>query len=357
MITEFDILMLHQATRLAIMGHGTAEPNPMVGCIITDLQGNIVGEGFHEKYGGAHAEINALANAGDKANGGTAYVTLEPCNHTGKTPPCSAALLEANIRRVVIGTKDPHAKSQGGAAYLKQHGIDVDIADDELCKEIISPFAHKIKTGLPWITCKWAQTKDGCIETPPGDAPWISCKESQQLVHEERGCIDAIIVGVGTVITDNPKLTVREATKHRVPIRIVIDPTLRIPLTSAVLNDEAPTLIAHAENANTTRLAGTNLISLPRVDGALNLAPLFKHLVSKYDATNIIIEGGATLFQHVFKQQLANELWVFTSPEMATADIHCNMNHILDSLNATLIDEQKSGKDTVARYLVNSTSY
>ncbi len=354
MITEFDISMLHQASRLATMGHGTAEPNPMVGCIITDVQGNIVGEGFHEKCGEAHAEINALAIAGEKAFGGTAYVSLEPCNHTGKTPPCSRALLEAKLNRVVIGASDPHETASGGADFLRANGIEVEVVEDKICKEIIAPFAHKIKTGLPWITCKWAQTKDGCIETPTGDTPWISCKESQQLVHEERGCIDAIVVGVGTVVADNPQLTVRGATKHRVPLRIVIDPNARTPLASAILNEKAPTLLVHADHADTSKMNGVNLFHLPSVDGVLNLMPLFKHIVSEFDVTNVIVEGGATLFKHIFQQQLANELWVFTSPKLATTTAFCNMNHIVQSLNVMLLDEQISGDDIVSRYAVNN---
>ncbi len=197
----------HQAARLALMGHGRVEPNPMVGCIITTSDGKVVGDGFHEKCGESHAEIHALAMAGKSAIGGTAYVTLEPCNHQGKTPPCSQALLESGIKRVVIGVRDPNEEASGGADFLDEHGIEVEIVDDALCKEIIAPFAHRIKTGLPWITCKWAQSIDGCIETPDSDSPWISCEESQKLVHEERGRVDAIVVGVGTVVADNPTLT------------------------------------------------------------------------------------------------------------------------------------------------------
>ncbi len=353
MSSEFDLSILHQAARLAVMGHGTAEPNPMVGCIITNSDGDIVGEGFHEKYGEAHAEINALAMAGDDAQGSTAYITLEPCNHQGKTPPCSEALLKAGVARVVIGVRDPHEDASGGIDFLRRNSIEVEIAHDEICDELIAPFAYKIKTGLPWVTCKWAQTKDGCIETPRNESNWISCEESQQLVHEERGCVDAIVVGVGTVVADNPTLTVRGAIKHRTPIRVVIDPTLRTPLESNILNEDAPTLLVHAEGAETSAFSDYELLSLPRTNGVLDLALLFRHLVTKYDATNIMVEGGTTLFQHIFNQNLANELWVFTAQHRSNMTPKINMNSLLTTLSTTRIEEEPSGVDTVERYLVN----
>ncbi len=345
--------MLHQATRLAVSGHGTAEPNPMVGCIITDKTGEVVGEGFHETCGEAHAEINALAMAGESAHGGTAYVTLEPCNHHGKTPPCSKALLDAGINRVVIGTSDPHAAASGGAEFLIAKGVEVLVVEDALCKEIIEPFSHRIKTGMPWITCKWAQTIDGNIETPKGESPWISSKESQLLVHEERGCVDAIIVGVGTVVADNPSLTVRDATQYRTPLRIVIDPTLRTPLHANVLNCDAPTLLVHEEGADTSNFASQELLALPLEMGVLALAPLFRHLVTRYDATNVIVEGGAILFQRLFSQQLVNELWVFTAPQTSTFTPAINMNTLIADLPCTLIDEQPCGVDIAKRFAVN----
>ncbi len=352
MHNEFDISLLQQAARLAVNGHGTAEPNPLVGCIITNNKGEIVGDGYHEQFGEAHAEITALKKAGNQAIGGTAYITLEPCNHHGKTPPCSHALLQSNIKRVVIGVRDPHPVASGGAEFLRSNGVDVEIVNNELCNEIIAPFEHRIKTKLPWITCKWAQTIDGCIETPENDSPWISCEESQQLVHEERCCVDAIVVGVGTVIADNPTLTARGVTKHRTPIRVVIDPSLRTPGKAKVLNDDAPTLLAHAQSADISSYATCNLLSLPSQDSVLKLEPLFRHLVENYDATNVLVEGGAKLFQHLFTQQLVNEIWRFTSPNLSNITPAINMNSLIKTLTTTLVDEQPCGEDTVARLIV-----
>ncbi len=352
---QTDIELLHQAARLATRGHGCAEPNPLVGCIITNYEGEIVGEGYHEQYGEAHAEVNALAMAGEKARGGTAYVTLEPCHHQGKTPPCSHALLDAGIIRVVIGANDPHKVASGGAEFLRNNGITVVIVEDKMCINIIAPYTYRTQTGLPWITCKWAQTSDGCIEMPSHESPWISCKESQQLVHEERGCVDAIVVGIGTVVADNPSLTVRNAPKYRTPLRVVIDPTLRISPDAKILNHDAPTLIAYADGANTSNVPSNHLLDLPCNNGILDLASLFRHLATKYDATNIIVEGGATLFQHIFNQNLANELWVFISPKKSGITPKINMNSLLNSLSVSLLDEQPCGTDIVRKYAVNTS--
>jgi len=350
---EKDLNILHQAVPLAVQGHGTAEPNPLVGCIITDKHNVIVGQGFHEQFGENHAEINALTMAGDAARGGTAYVTLEPCNHHGKTPPCTRALIDAGIRRVVIGCSDPNEQASGGVHALEEAGLDIEIIQDELCAEILAPFTHRCKTGLPWVTCKWAQTIDGCIETPVDSSNWISSKESQQLVHKERGCVDAIIVGVGTILADNPSLTVRHDLHFRTPVRVIIDPMLRTPVDAHIFDDRAPTLIAHCEEIDNSHIP-CKTIALPTIGNSLDLEPLLKHLVTNYDATNVLVEGGATTFQHFFQQSHVNELWVFIAPTKSTMTPHINMNSLRDSLQITLIEENHCGIDTVQRYTVIS---
>ena len=348
-------MLLHRAVELAGRGHGCVEPNPMVGCIVLSKDGEIAGEGFHEQCGDSHAEINALNQAGARARGGTAYVTLEPCNHDGRTGPCTQALLEAGIEKVVIGCRDPHPDAAGGATFLSQNGVDVVIEENVVCKDLIAPFVHRLRHGIPWVTCKWAQTSDGYIETPTGEPPWISCDESLQLVHQKRGCIDAIIVGVGTVVADNPSLTVRDAVAHRTPLRIVVDPTLRTPLKAQVLDGAVPTLIAYGKNANPIRLARTRvaLLELPWLDGSLDLRPLFTHLVQEYNATNVIVEGGKTLFGHIFDQNLANELWVFTSPRALGEVPLQNMDALFDALPCHRVDQYTCGDDSVCRYRVN----
>lgn len=354
MISKHDLSLLHSAVRMAIRGHGSAEPNPLVGCIITGSTGTIVGSGYHRHFGKAHAEVNALNQAGVHANGGTAYITLEPCNHHGQTPPCSQALLAAGINRVVIGVQDQHPTAGGGGAFLSESGIKVDVANDSACQDLIAPFAHRVQTGLPWIICKWAQTPEGCIETPTGDSPWISSMRSQSLVHRERGRVDAIVVGVGTVVADNPRLTVRGARKRRTPLRVVIDPTLRTPPNANILDNDAPTLVAHARDADQSRLSSCLKLTLPTQGDALDLAPLFRHLVTEFNATNVIVEGGATLFQHIFDQQLANELWIFTSPNRRDGlDTKYNINDLIKPLTLQCMDSRYRNGDHVTRFRVD----
>ncbi|MBT4584238.1 MAG: bifunctional diaminohydroxyphosphoribosylaminopyrimidine deaminase/5-amino-6-(5-phosphoribosylamino)uracil reductase RibD [Phycisphaerae bacterium] len=345
--------MLH-ARELAVRGHGFVEPNPMVGCVLVNDQNKIVGTGYHEKCGEAHAEINALNAAGPLAKGATAYVTLEPCNHQGKTGPCAQALIDAGISKVVIGCADPNLEAAGGGTYLATNGVEVVYIDDELCKTILAPFLHRIRTGFPWVICKWAQTADGYIETPEGEDPWISCEGSQQLVHEERGRVDAIIVGIGTVVADNPSLTVRNAEAHRTPLRVIVDPTLRLPHNSTVLDGEVPTLIAHGKNVDKTAFTNypVSFLELPEVDGSLDLRPLLTHLVNKYDATNVIVEGGKTLFEHIFNQQLANELWIFTSQRTIGNENLKNMTQLFNAWDCILENKQPCGNDLVCRYHV-----
>ncbi|MBC8202730.1 MAG: bifunctional diaminohydroxyphosphoribosylaminopyrimidine deaminase/5-amino-6-(5-phosphoribosylamino)uracil reductase RibD [Planctomycetes bacterium] len=349
---------LSLACELAVRGHGLVEPNPMVGCVIVDLAGNIVGTGFHKKVGEAHAEINALHEAGSLARGATAYVTLEPCNHVGRTGPCAQALLDAGIAKVVVGHRDPNPEAAGGGTFLAKHGVEVVFEENDQCRNILAPFLHRVQTSLPWVVCKWAQTSDGYIETPEGESPWISGKESLQLVHEKRGCVDAIILGVGTVVADNPSLTVRNAISHRTPLRVVVDPTLRIPLDATVLDGEVPTLIAHGKDAKPLELENRaiSFLELPEINGALDLHPLMKHLVEEYDATNVIVEGGKTTFEHVFNQNLADELWIFTSPRTIGDANLANMSSIFDSLNPSELEKVISGVDSVYRWSVKSNN-
>ncbi|MDP7008418.1 MAG: bifunctional diaminohydroxyphosphoribosylaminopyrimidine deaminase/5-amino-6-(5-phosphoribosylamino)uracil reductase RibD [Phycisphaerales bacterium] len=345
---------LHHACELAARGHGCVEPNPMVGCVIVNPKGIIVGRGYHQKIGDSHAEIHALQEAGAQARGSTVFVTLEPCNHQGKTGPCAPALLNAGVSTVVIGCSDPNPEATGGIAFLKKNGVHVLLADDPKCKKLIAPFVQRVTTGLPWVLCKWAQTADGYIETPIDESPWISSAESRQLVHQERGCVDAIIVGVGTVVADNPSLTVRGSTAHRTPLRVIIDPTLRTPCNANLCDGSIPTLIAHGKGANPNAFPQKNIsfIELPSIENALNLRPLLTHVAKEYDATNVLVEGGKSLFEHLFKQQLANELWIFTSNKTFGDKDLRNMQSTFEHVPCVLEQETSCGGDVVQRYRV-----
>src|SRR5262245_23696665 len=214
---------MRHALALAEKGRGFVEPNPMVGAVVLDPAGQLAGEGWHQKFGGPHAEVFALAAAGDRARGGTLVVTLEPCCHWGKTPPCTDAVLKAGVRRVVAAMADPFPKvAGGGLQILCGAGLEVHVG---LCapeaKRLNAAYLKLLRTGRPWVRLKWAMTLDGKIATRAGDSKWISGDESRRKVHELRGLVDAIIVGRGTVTADDPRLTARPP-GPRVPARVVV---------------------------------------------------------------------------------------------------------------------------------------
>ncbi len=356
-----DTMMLRRAAALAIRGHGGAEPNPLVGCVIEDAGGAVVGEGYHRTCGGPHAEIVALENARDRTDGGCMYVTLEPCSNHGRTPPCTDAIMAAGIKRVVIGTRDAHPDAGGGGKVLEQERIDVVFAGDSVCDDLAAPFLHRIISGLPWVTCKWAQTIDGFISTASGDSQWISGEASRRLVHRERGRVDAVMVGIGTAIQDDPNLTARCPRPRRTPLRVVVDPSLRLPASAKVLDQSAPTIIAHRESCAPSNL-DAEFIALPDLeDGSMDLAPLLRHLASEHDAATVLVEGGCGLMSHLFAQHLVNEAWVFTAPLLlgdaaATSPITGrHVSEISGGIPLRLMDSRRRGGDIVSRYRLAST--
>src|SRR6266566_3686691 len=226
-----DEFWMRWALELAERGRGYVEPNPLVGAVLV-RDGRVVGEGWHRRHGEAHAEVNALAEAGAAARGATLYVTLEPCCHHGKTPPCTDAVLRAGIRRVVAAMADPFPRVAGqGTALLQAAAVAVEVGLGEAeARRLNAPYLKLLTTGRPYVHAKWAMTLDGKIATRTGDSKWISGEMSRRHTHELRGRMDAIIVGIGTVLADNPILTVRPP-GPRVPIRIVLDSRGRLPKT------------------------------------------------------------------------------------------------------------------------------
>ncbi len=319
-----DATCMKRALRLARRGEGYVEPNPMVGCVIVQ-SGRVVGEGWHRRFGGAHAEVEALRQAGAKARGATVYVTLEPCDHEGKTPPCAKALIAAGVKRVVAACIDPNRVSTGGVKRLRAAGIDVEVG---LCepqgRDLIAPFTKRTTTGLPYVIAKWAQTLDGAIATHTGDSQWISGPESRRLVHRWRGRVDAVMVGIGTASADDPQLTARDAPARRVARRVIVDPSLRLPEPCRLLDtlDQAPLTVATTAaairqaraKASRLRERGVELFELKGRcdrDGLLGLEPLMRHLASEHDVTNVLAEGGAGLTAALFRQGLADEAAIF----------------------------------------------
>ena len=253
-----DLSFMTLALELARNGEGFTSPNPMVGAVVVK-DGIIVGTGFHRRVGGAHAEVNALAEAGAQASGATLYVTLEPCHHTGRTPPCTEAILAAGIRRVVMAMEDPNpAVVGGGADVLRRRGL---IVDSGLCleaaRQLNEAFVSFVTTRRPFVTVKCAATLDGSIATRSGDARWVSGPESRQVVHRLRHAVDAILVGVQTVIQDDPRLTTRLSDRPGVdPLRLILDTRLSIPETAQVLHldSDADTVVVVGQGTGRSRI-------------------------------------------------------------------------------------------------------
>lgn len=226
---KHDLFYMDRAIRLARLAEGHTAPNPPVGAVVVK-DGRIIGEGYHKKAGTPHAEINALSQAGDASKGATLYVTLEPCNHYGKTPPCSKAVLAAGISRVVIGFRDPNPKAQGGADFLTENGVTVQTGcRQEECRLLVMPFVKHVLTQMPWVRCKVAMSLDGKIATKTGNSKWITNSQARSFGHKLRARSQAILVGIGTAQADNPELTCRVKTVWaRNPVRVVLDSKLEI---------------------------------------------------------------------------------------------------------------------------------
>lgn len=316
---------MRRAINLAQRGIGFVEPNPAVGAVIVADDGRVVGEGWHELFGGPHAEVMAFAAAQQAARGATLYVTLEPCCHFGKTPPCTRAILAAGIRRVVVGTVDPARHVNGGGiAELRAAGIEVEVgllADQ--ARSLIAPFAKLMTTGLPWIHAKWAMTLDGKIATRTGSSRWISNTGSREIVHRLRGRMDAILVGVGTVIADDPLLTARPA-GPRVASRIVIDSLARTPIDSQLVRTarEFRTIIftsPNATNSNCDALQSAG-VEVVRSDTDSTGRPDLRFVLRELGQrrmTNVLVEGGGRLFGSFFDSASLDEVHVFIAPKLA----------------------------------------
>jgi len=321
-----DISIMRRALELARRGAGSVEPNPCVGAVIVDDNQTLLGEGFHEVYGGPHAEVNALRNAGVAAAGGTIFVTLEPCAHHGKTPPCVAAIIAAGLRRVVVAARDPARHGAGsGVETLRDAGIEVEVG---LCADegesLLAPFTMRMTQNRPFVHAKWAMTLDGKLATHTRSSQWISNERSRQVVHEMRRKMDGILVGIGTALADDPLLTARPAGK-RTAVRVVLDPNARLPLSSQLVRTQAqgPVLIFVSEQADATRVEQLRnadvevLRTAPREDGTgLDLLPVL-HELARRQVTNLLVEGGSRVLGAFFDESLIDEVHCFIAPKLA----------------------------------------
>ncbi len=315
-----------RALELAERGRGGAEPNPLVGCVI-EKDGQVVGEGFHARYGGAHAEIEALSQAGTKARGSTLYVTLEPCCHYGQTPPCIEAIIPAGISRVVAAMRDPFPKVAGkGIAALQEAGLQVEVGlHEDLARVLNAPYLKLLGTGRPWIIAKWAMTLDGKIATRGGYSKWISGEASRAVVHDLRGRMDAIIVGRRTAEMDDPLLTARPPEGILVPrvaLRIVTSSLARLPLGCQLVKTarQIPTMVAcgpDADAKDTRRLrdAGVEVVSLAAATGYERTLQLLDEL-GRRRLTNVLVEGGSRLLGTLLDARQVDEVHVFVAPKL-----------------------------------------
>lgn len=310
-----DATAMRRALELAAKGEGRVEPNPMVGCVLVK-DGQIVGEGYHEQFGGPHAEVNALRAAGEAAHGATAYVTLEPCCHAGKTPPCTEALLAAGVSRLICANRDPFPKVDGGGIQaLEAAGIPCEVGLlEEEARRLMAPYLKLVTTGRPWVIAKWAMTLDGKIATRTGGSQWISGEASRARVHELRGRVDAVIAGAGTLIADDPLLNARPA-GPRTPLRIVLAGDRSLPLDRRLWNspDDGPVLVAIGQGYPTDE--ATKLEALGVEVMAASPAELLEEL-GKRRMTNVLVEGGGKLLGRLFDEQLVDEAWAFIAPKI-----------------------------------------
>lgn len=316
-----DERMMLRALLLAEKGRGRTSHNPIVGAVIASGD-DVLGEGYHERVGGPHAEINALENARGEISGASMYVTLEPCSHQGRTPPCSPRVAESGIARVLMAIRDPNPQVSGrGEAYLKERGVQVSIGPySEIALRQNEPYLKWVTTGLPFVTLKMAMSLDGKVATRTGESRWISSEVSRADVQRLRAESDAVMVGIGTVVSDDPRLTVREIKGGTQPLRVVVDSLARTPADGNIADTSiAPTLVAVSEGApaeSVCRLeaGGVEVVTLDD-DGKVDLKALLE-LLGGRGITSLLVEGGPELTRAMWEAELVDKLVFYFAPKI-----------------------------------------
>ena len=353
-----DNYFMREAIRLARKGIGKTSPNPVVGAVIV-RNGKIIGRGYHRKYGDWHAEINAIKDANSNVKGATAYITLEPCSHYGKTPPCVDTLIKERIGRVVVGTLDPNPSvNSKGIKTLKSKGmkIDVGILEDE-CRELNEHYFKFIKSGTPYVTVKYAQTLDGRIATKTGNSQWISSEALRKYVHRLRAVNDCIMVGVGTVIADDPQLNVRYVRGNN-PLRVVVDSKLRIPIKSFVLKDNnshlttiATTSKAPSRKVTAVKGLGAEVLVVKKdKKGRVSLRDLLRGL-GKRGITSVMVEGGSEIVTSLLRANLVDKMIILTAPKIMGKGLEAigdlGVCKIKDTIKFSSFKTMRKGDDLV----------
>jgi len=317
---------MRRALTLARKGLGKTSPNPAVGCVLL-RDGEVVGEGWHRKAGTPHAEVHALRAASERARGADVFVTLEPCSHHGRTPPCADALIAAGVARVFVGMQDPNPLVSGkGIAALRSAGIPVECGVlEKECRLLNLPFIKHVTTGLPFVILKSAMTLDGRTATVTGDSKWITSEKSRRYVHRLRAMVDAVMVGVGTVVADDPQLTCRMGVRGRDPLRVVVDSRLRTPPDAALfaLDSPAKTLFATiaVESPHVTEFEdrGAEILRCREDAGRVDLADLLARLGSR-GIQSVLLEGGRELAAAALRKGLIDKFMLFFAPKLLGGD-------------------------------------
>jgi diaminohydroxyphosphoribosylaminopyrimidine deaminase/5-amino-6-(5-phosphoribosylamino)uracil reductase len=330
----------------------------MVGAVVVK-DGKVVGEGFHERFGGNHAEVHALLGAGRDSRGATIYVTLEPCCHWGKTPPCTEAILHTGIARVVVAMVDPFAKVRGkGIRLLRGKGVKVEVGLlEEEAREVNAAFITRLTEGRPFVIAKWAQSLDGCVATASGESKWISSEKSREFVQKLRGRMDGVIVGIGTALADDPLLTARPKRKGdvlRVATRIVMDTNCRLEVGSKLIGSvsSAPLLVAHAKRMGASaarrrdKLAARGAMTV----GVGGIGGMLEHL-GELEYANVLVEGGPAVMGSFFREGLVDEAHVFIAPIVIGgrngrhAVGGADLKKLSDAYRMRVVDVRMSGPD------------
>jgi len=336
-----DEYFMRRALKLALRGAGKVSPNPMVGAVLVK-DGKIIAEGYHEYYGGPHAEVVALDKAGDDAKGATLYVNLEPCSHFGKTPPCAPRIVSAGIKRVVISTLDPNPLVAGkGVKLLRESGVSVTVGVlEKEAKKLNEAFFKWITQKIPFVALKVATTLDGKIATLKGESKWITSLPSRRLVHKLRAFYDAVLVGIGTVLADDPELNVR-LVKGRNPVRVILDAYLRIPENAKVLSSAGKVMVFHSqfasqEKLNRLRRLGVELIEVPLYEGNLLDLRSVLEKMGELGIASVLVEGGRGVFSSFIKRRLADKLFYFLAPKLIGKGIGPFDEVEVDSLDSSV---------------------
>ncbi len=354
---------MQMALKLAKKGRGFTSPNPIVGALLVKKD-KIIGEGYHKKFGHNHAEVEAINRASDSVSGSTLYVTMEPCNHTGKTPPCTKRIIDAGIKHVVFATKDPNTNVKGnGEQSLKQHDIRVTSGICEKEALILNEYFIKhAKTGLPFVIVKCAATLDGQIATRTGNSKWITGSKARRYVHEMRHGVDGIMVGKNTILNDDPSLTTRLDEKRGTDSsRIILDTNLSIPLAAKVINQksEASTYVITGNNVDITKRkifeeSGVRVIPLAGKNGKIDIVELVK-LLGKMGVTSLLVEGGGKVINSMLSSGLVDKVCLFYAPKILTGNDGVPIcsgpgpNMIEDAIDVHGLSVNRFGKDIMVQ--------